>query len=58
MQAKLQEQLSRADAEVILGCLPERIRAELRVLRKSNIQSKQLLRWRSPVFWIQKRWVL
>ena len=26
MQAKLQEQLSPADAEVILGCLPDRIR--------------------------------
>ena len=29
MQAKLQEQLSPADAEVILGHLPERIRAAL-----------------------------
>lgn len=29
MQAKLQEQLSSADAEVILGRLPERIRAAL-----------------------------
>lgn len=29
MQAKLQEQLSRADAEVILERLPERIRAAL-----------------------------
>jgi len=29
MQAKLQEQLSPADAEVILGRLPERIRAAL-----------------------------
>ncbi|MEG5024670.1 hypothetical protein [Microcoleus sp. AT8-B5] len=27
MQAKLQEQLSPADAEVILRCLPERIQA-------------------------------
>jgi hypothetical protein len=27
MQAKLQEQLSPADAEVILGCLPEQIQA-------------------------------
>ncbi|MEG4349050.1 hypothetical protein QUA74_04825 [Microcoleus sp. LAD1_D3] len=27
MQAKLQEQLSPADAEVILRCLPERIKA-------------------------------
>lgn len=29
MQAKLQEQLTPADAEVILGRLPERIRAAL-----------------------------
>jgi hypothetical protein len=29
MQAKLQERLSHADAEVILGRLPERIRAAL-----------------------------
>ncbi|MEG3941286.1 hypothetical protein QT995_24505 [Microcoleus sp. S36b_A3] len=29
MQAKLQEQLSPADAEVILGRLPERIKAAL-----------------------------
>jgi len=29
MQAKLQEQLSAADAGVILGCLPERIRSAL-----------------------------
>lgn len=29
MQAKLQERLSAADAEVILGQLPERIRAAL-----------------------------
>jgi hypothetical protein len=29
MQAKLQEQLSHADAEVILGRLPDRIRAAL-----------------------------
>ncbi|WP_088241592.1 hypothetical protein [Calothrix rhizosoleniae] len=29
MQTKLQEQLSSADAEVILGRLPERIRAAL-----------------------------
>jgi hypothetical protein len=29
MQAKLQEQLSPNDAEVILGCLPERIHAAL-----------------------------
>jgi hypothetical protein len=29
MQAKLQEQLSRTDAEVILGRLPERIRMAL-----------------------------
>ncbi|MBI4783857.1 MAG: hypothetical protein HY785_21445 [Oscillatoriophycideae cyanobacterium NC_groundwater_1537_Pr4_S-0.65um_50_18] len=29
MQAKLQEQLSRADAEVILGRLPKRIRTAL-----------------------------
>jgi hypothetical protein len=31
MQAKLQEQLSPVDAEVILGRLPERIRAALMV---------------------------
>lgn len=29
MQAKIQEQLSRHDAEAILGLLPERIRAAL-----------------------------
>lgn len=29
MTVQLQEQLSAADAEVILGCLPERIRAAL-----------------------------
>lgn len=29
MQAKLQDQLSSADAEVILGCLPEQIRTAL-----------------------------
>ncbi|WP_293226710.1 hypothetical protein [Microcoleus sp. PH2017_16_JOR_D_A] len=48
MQAKLQEQLSPADAEVILGRLPER------VLRKLNIRSQRRSKWRSPVFSIQK----
>ncbi|WP_293185872.1 hypothetical protein [Microcoleus sp. PH2017_38_RDM_U_B] len=43
MQAKLQEQLSPADAEVILGRLPER-----------NIRSQRRSKWRSPVFSIQK----
>ena len=38
MQTKLQEQLSSADAEVILGCLPERIRAAL-VARANEIES-------------------
>ncbi len=37
MQAKLQEQLSAADAEVILGRLPERIRVAL-VERASEIE--------------------
>jgi hypothetical protein len=37
MQAKLQEQLSSNDAEVILGCLPERIRAAL-VARAAEIE--------------------
>lgn len=37
MQAKLQEQLSPADAEVILGCLPERIRAAL-IARAAEIE--------------------
>ncbi len=37
MQAKLQEQLSSADAEVILGRLPERIRAAL-VNRAAEIE--------------------
>ncbi|MEM8894178.1 MAG: hypothetical protein AAGC88_06355 [Bacteroidota bacterium] len=36
MQANLQEQLSSADAEVILGRLPERIRAAL-VTRAAEI---------------------
>ncbi|MCC3581259.1 hypothetical protein [Microcoleus sp. PH2017_32_RDM_D_A] len=45
MQAKLQEQLSPADAEVILGRLPE---------RKLNIRSQRRSKWRSPVFSIQK----
>ncbi len=37
MQAKLQEQLSSADAEVILACLPERIQAAL-VSRAAEIE--------------------
>ncbi|MFN6528830.1 hypothetical protein [Nostoc sp. ChiSLP03a] len=37
MQAKLQEQLSPNDAEVILGCLPERIRAAL-IARATEIE--------------------
>ncbi|MEH2064285.1 MAG: hypothetical protein V7K50_18820 [Nostoc sp.] len=37
MQAKLQEQLSLNDAEVILGCLPERIRAAL-IARATEIE--------------------
>jgi hypothetical protein len=37
MQAKLQEQLSSTDAEVILECLPERIRAAL-IARAAEIE--------------------
>lgn len=37
MQAKLQEQLSLADAEVILGRLPERIRTAL-IARAAEIE--------------------
>ena len=37
MQAKLQEQLSRADAEVILRHLPERIKAAL-IARAAEIE--------------------
>ena len=37
MQAKLQEQLSPADAEVILRCLPERIKAAL-IARAAEIE--------------------
>lgn len=37
MQAKLQEQLSPADAEVILGRLPERVRAAL-IARVAEIE--------------------
>jgi len=37
MQAKLQEQLSLADAEVILGRLPERIKAAL-IARAAEIE--------------------
>ncbi|MEZ2303285.1 MAG: hypothetical protein ACBR13_16110 [Microcoleus sp.] len=37
MQAKLQEQLSPADAEVILGCLPERVQAAL-IARAAKIE--------------------
>ena len=37
MQAKLQEQLSAADAEVILGRLPERIRSAL-IARAADIE--------------------
>lgn len=37
MQAKLQERLSPADAEVILGRLPERIRAAL-IARAAEIE--------------------
>jgi len=37
MQAKLQEQLSPNDAEVILGCLPERIRIAL-IARATEIE--------------------
>ena len=37
MQAKLQEQLSPADAEVILGRLPERIKAAL-IARAAEIE--------------------
>lgn len=37
MQAKLQEQLSPADAEVILGRLPERIQAAL-IARSTEIE--------------------
>lgn len=42
MQAKLQEQLSPADAEVILGRLPERIQTALiKHAIEMNIQLKQ-----------------
>ncbi|MCG6133420.1 MAG: hypothetical protein MET45_01930 [Nostoc sp. LLA-1] len=37
MQAKLQEQLSPADAEIILGRLPERIRSAL-IARATEIE--------------------
>jgi hypothetical protein len=37
MQAKLQEQLSHADAEVILGSWPERIKAAL-IARAAKIE--------------------
>lgn len=37
MQAKLQEKLSPVDAEVILGSLPERIRAAL-IVRAAEIE--------------------
>lgn len=37
MQSKLQEQLSRADAEVILECLPEQICAAL-IARAAEIE--------------------
>jgi hypothetical protein len=37
MQAKLQEQLSLADAEIILGSLPERIRTAL-IARAAEIE--------------------
>lgn len=37
MQAKLQEQLSATDAEVILGRLPERIRAAL-IARAAEVE--------------------
>lgn len=37
MQAKLQKQLSPNDAEVILGCLPERIRTAL-IARATEIE--------------------
>lgn len=37
MEAKLQEQLSPNDAEVILGCLPERIRTAL-IARATEIE--------------------
>jgi hypothetical protein len=37
MQAKLQEQLSPADAETILGRLPERIRTAL-IVRATDIE--------------------
>lgn len=37
MQAKLQEQLSPADAEIILGRLPERIRSAL-IARAAEIE--------------------
>ena len=37
MQAKSQEQLSRHDAEVILGCLPEQVRAAL-IARATEIE--------------------
>jgi hypothetical protein len=37
MQAKSQEQLSPHDAEVILGCLPEQIRAAL-IARATEIE--------------------
>ena len=50
MQAKLQEQLSLADAEVILGRFPERIRAAL-IARAAEIEYpiEASLRWRSLV---------
>jgi len=57
MQAKLQEQLSPNDAEVILGRLPERIRmALIERAAEISIQLKRWLRWRSRVFLIQRRW--
>jgi hypothetical protein len=55
MQTQLQEQLSIADAEIILGHLPERIRTaliaraneiEYPILSETLSRTKQLSRWR------------
>ena len=55
MQAKLQEQLSSTDAEVILERLPERIRAAL-VNRAAEIDYpiESVLKWQLPVSLIVK----
>lgn len=55
MRAKLLEQLSSADAEVILERLPKRIRdALITRATKLSILLKQLLRWQLPVSSMQR----